>query len=89
MVGLYQEYDFELHPLLMGRGASDRLVEHVHAARLLSVFVWIAADVPKIRNEMIDRLVKAIVEANELAREAPTSLRRVQVELRRKPIVKR
>ena len=58
-------------PSPWGGGSPDRLVEHIHAARLLSVSVWVAADVPKIRDEMIDRLVKAIAEANELAKEAP------------------
>ena len=59
-------------PSPWGGGSADRLVEHVHAARLLFVSVWIAADVPKIRDEMIDRLVRAIVEANELVKEAPS-----------------
>jgi hypothetical protein len=58
-------------PSLWGGGTPDRLVEHIHAARLLAESVWIAADVPKIRDEMIDRLVRAIVEANELAKESP------------------
>ena len=59
-------------PSLWGGGSLDRLVEHIHAARLMLTSVWVAADVPKIRDEMIDRLVKAIIEANELAKEAPT-----------------
>jgi len=58
-------------PSLWGGGSLDRLVEHVQAARSLFTSVWVATDVPKIRDEMIDRLVKAIVEANELAKGAP------------------
>jgi hypothetical protein len=32
--------------------------------------VWVAADVPTIRDEMIDRLLRAIVESTDLAKEA-------------------
>jgi hypothetical protein len=59
-------------PSPWGGGSIHRLAEHVHAARMIASSVWIASDIPKIRDEMIDRLVKAIVEANELAKEAPT-----------------
>jgi len=53
------------------RGGTLR--DHIRYARNLLESVSIAADVPKIRDEVIDTLVKAIIEANMIARHSPES----------------
>jgi len=46
------------------------LRDRVREVRQLLQSVWVAADVPKLRDEVIDKLVGAIHEANEIARQA-------------------
>lgn len=52
---------------------TDILETHVHEARELLNSVGIAADVPKIRNDLIDTLVKAIATTNDLANQSSSA----------------
>jgi hypothetical protein len=52
-------------PCPRGGGTLDLLVSHIHDVRRAP-----PVGVPRIRDEMIDRLVRAIVESNDLAKQA-------------------
>ena len=55
-------------PLLPLGGPLRNYILQLH--RMLDT-VWVAADVPKIRDDMIDTLIKAIMEADLQAKAAP------------------
>ena len=54
-----------LHPL------GGPLRNYILQLRRMLDTVWVAADVPKIRDDMIDTLIKAIMEADLQAKAAP------------------
>jgi hypothetical protein len=60
-------------PSPRGGGTLDLLASRIHDVRELLQSVWTAADAPKIRDEMIDTVVKAITEANIIPGQAPES----------------
>jgi hypothetical protein len=54
----------------LGGVCYSRLADYVSLARDLLFTVRVAADVPKIRDDLIDTLVQAIHETNKLANES-------------------
>jgi hypothetical protein len=60
----------------LGRVRHARLADYVTLARSLLFTVQVAADVPRIRDDLIDTLVEAIHESDKLAKEESPTVER-------------